>query len=65
MFEVLSDFMAGSQVLWKDLCGVRAHVCAYCFSCTGFIQIFVYAIVQILQHENEVTFFFYFNAASP
>ena len=58
MFEVLSDFMANSQVLWKDLYRVRAHVRAYCSPPSGFIWVFVYGIVQILQHEDEVTFFF-------
>lgn len=68
VFEVLSDFMASSQVLWKDLCRVCAHVYAYCFPSSGFIQIFSYGIVQILQDEDDVTvffFLFYFNGASP
>lgn len=53
--EVLSDFVASPWVLWKDLCSIHAHVFAYSLP-SGFIRIFVYGIVQILQHEGEVTF---------
>lgn len=51
----LSDFMASSQVLCKDLCRVCACVCAYSFPSSGFICILVYG-VQILQCKGEVTF---------
>lgn len=60
MFEVLSDFMANFQVLWKDLCRIPAQVCAYGFP-SGFTWIFVCAIAEILQYEDEedeVTFLF-------